>query len=424
MNKTFLSVIIVLLSVSLFAGESDPAPKPILKKGARIAIIGDSITEQKLYSRYMEMYLTACLSHLNLNTIQFGWGGERAAGFAKRMDNDLMPFKPDIATTCFGMNDGGCQKYKPGIGAEYEKWMTLIVKRLKEANTVMVVGSPGAVDTFFFKSGNITPEEYNENLNTLGGISKKLAVENGFNFANVHQAMLDAMVRAKAALGENYDVCGRDGYHPGGNGHLLMAQAFLKGLGIDGQIGTITVDMKGNAQATEGHKVLSAFNGKIELESVRWPYCFSGDEKSSGGTRSILPYCTFNQDLNRYILIVKNLAGEKAKVTWGADGKVFTRVELEKGVNLTEHFFVNPFLSEWNNLEKKVLAKQEFEKKLIKEIITRFPDLSSCLDGDKEADAVIEALRKKLMDKHAKLVADVRAAVLPVKHTLVIAAEK
>jgi len=424
MRKTFVPVLIALLSVSLFAGEADPTPKPILKKGARIAIIGDSITEQKLYSRYMEMYLIACLSHLELNTIQLGWSGERAGGFANRMNNDLLPFKPDIATTCYGMNDGSYQKYNPGIGAEYEKWMTLIVKRLKEANVAMVVGAPGAVDNFFFKRTNPTPAEYNENLNTLGGISKKLAIENDFNFANVHKTMLDAMVKAQAALGENYDVCGRDGFHPGGNGHLLMAQAFLKGMGIDGQIGTINVDMKGNAEATEGHKVASAANGKVELESTRWPYCFSGDEKSSGGTRSILPFCTFNQDLNRYILIVKNLDSEKAKVTWGADSKVFTKAELEKGVNLTEHFFANPFVPEWNKLEQKVAAKQGFETMMIKELITRFPNLSKSFDGDKEAEAAIEVLRKKLMDKHAKLVADVRAGVVPVKHTLVITAEK
>ena len=119
MRKTFVPVLVALFSVVLVAGEGDPAPKPILKKGARVAIIGDSITEQKLYSRYMELYLLACMSHLDLNTIQFGWSGERAGGFANRMNNDLIPFKPDIATTCYGMNDGSYQKYNPGIGAAF-----------------------------------------------------------------------------------------------------------------------------------------------------------------------------------------------------------------------------------------------------------------------------------------------------------------
>ena len=91
-------------------------------------------------------------------------------------------------------------------------------------------------------------------------------------FANVHNAMFDAMPKAKAALGDDYPVCGGDGFHPGPNGQLLMAYAFLKALGVDGEIGTITVDAKGMTTATDGHKVLSSGAGKAELESTRWPF--------------------------------------------------------------------------------------------------------------------------------------------------------
>jgi hypothetical protein len=36
----------------------------LLKKGDRLAICGDSITEQKMYSRAMETYLTVCVPDL------------------------------------------------------------------------------------------------------------------------------------------------------------------------------------------------------------------------------------------------------------------------------------------------------------------------------------------------------------------------
>jgi len=65
-----------------------PAPQPdglVLKKGDRLAIIGDSITEQKMYSRYMEAYLTACVPELEVTVRQYGWGGETAPGFLARM---------------------------------------------------------------------------------------------------------------------------------------------------------------------------------------------------------------------------------------------------------------------------------------------------------------------------------------------------
>src|SRR6266576_1343586 len=93
-----------------------PAPKTtglILKEGDRLAICGDSITEQKMYSRIMEDYLTMCAPELKITVRQFGWSGEKAPGFLARMTNDCLRFKPTIATTCYGMND---HLYKPYEG--------------------------------------------------------------------------------------------------------------------------------------------------------------------------------------------------------------------------------------------------------------------------------------------------------------------
>ena len=61
----------------------------LLKQGDRIAIIGDSITEQKQYSVMIEAYLRMAAPELDLKLIQLGWSGERAPGFAMRMENDL-----------------------------------------------------------------------------------------------------------------------------------------------------------------------------------------------------------------------------------------------------------------------------------------------------------------------------------------------
>src|ERR1043166_367160 len=89
---------LLLVAIAARAEESRPADL-ILKKGQRVAVVGDSITEQKLYSRYIELYLTACLPELELHVVQLGWGGETAPGFAGRMNNDLLPWKPDVVTT-------------------------------------------------------------------------------------------------------------------------------------------------------------------------------------------------------------------------------------------------------------------------------------------------------------------------------------
>src|ERR1043166_3229050 len=57
------------------------APKPsglLLKSGDRLAICGDSITEQKMYSRLIEDYLTMCVPGLTF------LGGNTAGGASRR----------------------------------------------------------------------------------------------------------------------------------------------------------------------------------------------------------------------------------------------------------------------------------------------------------------------------------------------------
>lgn len=423
-----LTGILALLVLSVVPGaraeDAKAAPALILKKGQRVAVVGDSITEQKLYSKYIETYLTACLPELELHVIQLGWGGETAPGFAARMNNDLLPWRPDVVTTCYGMNDGGYRAYEEGIGKRYALAMADIVARLKKAGAVVVVGGPGVVDSKFFQGGGEKPKVYNDNLSRLGEQAKKVAEAEGFPFADVHGAMKAAMDQSKPVLGEAYDVGGKDGVHPGPNGQLVMAYAFLKAMGIDGNIGSITIDLKGKAASSDGHKIVGEETGKVELESTRYPFCFSGDEKTSGGTRSILPYVPFNQDLNRFTLSVKNLDGAKAKVTWGAASKTFTKEELEKGVNLAAEFFENPFVEPFRKVETMIGAKQSFETGMIKSVINQFPRLVDQMGKDKTVEASLEALRKQLFESHEKMDASVRNVLLPVKHTIAVAVEK
>ena len=47
----------------------------ILPKDARLAIAGDSITEQKLYSKFIETYLLTAGGRPDVHVFQFGSGG-------------------------------------------------------------------------------------------------------------------------------------------------------------------------------------------------------------------------------------------------------------------------------------------------------------------------------------------------------------
>ncbi|OYW31614.1 MAG: hypothetical protein B7Z47_00515 [Chthoniobacter sp. 12-60-6] len=361
----------ILPLLSLLLAAVSLRAESILPPNARVAVIGDSITEQKIYSRYIETYLLACTGRSDIKVFQFGWSGERAGGFAARLENDLAVFNPNVASTCYGMNDGSYTAYTPQIGGEYEKNMRAVIAGLKKVGVkAMAIGSPGGVDPDFFKRPTIKGELYNDNLAHLRDIAKKLAEENKQPFANVHDTMMSALEKSKAVLGKEYGPFGGDGFHPAPAGQLLMAQAFLKALGFDGEIGTINVDMKGASTASSGHAVKGGENGSVTLESTKWPFLFDADTKSAGSNRSILPFTSFNEDLNRLTLKVKNLSATKAKVTWGGQSKEFTRDQLEAGVNLAAEFTKTPFDNDFAALTNAIIQKEAFETTLIKNLVT------------------------------------------------------
>ena len=394
-----------------------------LPKDSRLAIIGDSITEQKLYSKYMEAYLLACQGRQDVKVFQYGWGGETAGGFAARLENDLAGFQPTVATTCYGMNDGQYRPFGDDIGRPYEANMRKIVAGMLKAGVkTVVIGSPGAVDTRYFVRQNFAPlsggDGYNKNLAALRDIDRKIAADMGQSFADVHQPMVDTMAKAKATLGDNYDVCGRDGVHPGPNGQLIMAYAFLRALGCDGNIAKIIVDLQGSPSVSPGHKVLSGSKGELELESIRYPFCFDGDEKSSGGTRSITGFFPFNDELNRFTLKVNNLESAKAKVSWGGESKEFTREQLTKGINLAAEFIKNPFSDSFKSVLDTIARKQNFETLAIKSMITNFRQFTNESKSDAELAGAFKAIYKSLMARQAQLDEAAHQAVIPVKHNL------
>lgn len=415
-TRFFALVLTLTLTVAVSASF---AAEPKLERGDYVAVIGDSITEQQLYSLFIEDYLLMCKPAPELRATQFGWSGETAPGFANRMANDMLRFRPLVATTCFGMNDGGYSPMDEAKGKRYREGQKSIVAQMKKAGVrLIVVGSPGVVDADAFRRDN--PEAaamYNKTLAAMRDIARDVAKEEGVVFADVYDPMMAAMTKAKAKYGKAYHVGGGDGVHPDRNGHLVMAYAFLKALGCDGNIGTITVDLAGNkAEATEGHKVLSCQGGAVEVESSRYPFCFFGEADKPNATRSILDFCPFNEELNRFKLVVRGAQG-KVKVTWGKTSKEFAAADLAKGINLAAEFLDNPFSEPFTKVEGAIARQQGMEVGLIKNLLHNLPAYQRAVPEEAPA---IERIAAGLVrqDKEAREAA--AAAVQPVKHTIKI----
>lgn len=401
-----------------------------VQKGDIVAVCGDSITEQKDYSGLIETYLAACQQDGPIRTAQFGWSGDSMGWFWGRGGpGPILSIHPTVVTTCYGMNDGGYKPVEEKTITQYRDGMNRLVKELKAGGVrFIVVGSPGAVDSDTWRNNPEQATMYNKTLASLRDVAKQIAQEQGCGFANVHDVMMDVMTKAKAKYGPKYHVAGGDGVHPGYNGHLVMAYAFLKAMGCDGNIGTITVDMAGKATATDGHKVLSSAAGSAEIESTRYPFCFYGKPEDPNATTGIIEFLPFNQDLNRLTLKVTGLPADgeaKVRVTWGAASKEFSAADLTKGINLAAEFVNNnPFSEPFFKLRQVVRGKQDWETTFYKNYLSG--GLTSLLkdvrEGDPEAaaalDAALAGVTPALVKKDAKLAGTIAAAVVPVKHTI------
>jgi lysophospholipase L1-like esterase len=414
-----------VLSLSLWSHAADSVSPGSLQPGDLVGICGDSITEQRLYSVFISDYLLMCQPQPKLSTVQFGQPGEPATGFLGRMKSEALVFKPTVATVCYGMNDGGYVATKPNYVKGYRGSMTTILDNLKASGVhFIVLGTPGAVDTFYFKGlkgkGIVsTPEVYNQTLADFGQAAKEVAGQEGVGFADIHALMIDVMAKAKAQNGPDFCVAGPDGIHPYPDGHLIMAYAFLKALGCDGNIGTITIDLKADrAEATEGTKVLSTKDGTVELESTRYPFCFAeGDIKDAKSARSILPFLPFNADLNRYQLVVKNASSKSLKVTWGTQSKIFSAEDLTKGINLAAEFLDNPFNTAFLAVQAKISDQEAFENVATRTLLRSIPVWN---DSVPEAKDIVAQLPAKVLAKWQTFREASAAAVVPVKHEIKI----
>jgi lysophospholipase L1-like esterase len=391
-----------------------------------VGIGGDSITEQHLYTAFMEDYLLMCQPTEGQKIVQFGWSGEQAPSLLARLESDVYPFKPTVMTTCYGMNDGHYGPITDAVTDTYRKAQTGIVESLKQHNVrVIILGSSKCVDSSKYQihpGGDSVV--YNKTLGALADIDKQIAQQEGVIYADLFGITYDTMKKAKAKFGDDYNFGGPDGVHPKQNGQLVMAYVFLKALGCDGNIGTINVKAGLNAATgSPGQEIVSCQDGTVTVKSTRYPFCFNGtpDSKNPETTAAITTVFPFNQDLNRYRLVVEGLTASKAKVTWGGTTKEFTAAQLAQGVNLASEFLVNPFVEQFAKVNQAVEKQEIQETVLSKYFMHGIPMWESEMAPGTEDD--FNKIIAAGLQQHDALFKAAADLVVPITHTIKIEPE-
>jgi lysophospholipase L1-like esterase len=328
MRRIVPSLLLVALVAAAPAARADEF---FFKDGDRVVMIGDSITEQHLYSNYVELWTITRFPSWNITFRNVGISGDRSTGGNSRFKRDVLMNKPTAMTVDFGMNDGGYRPFdEPGFKT-YMGGLQGMADQAKAAGVRVAWVTPQPLDTG--EQGPTALTGYNLTLEKYSAGVKAIADKSGGLFVDQFHPYEIVLDKARAA-GTKYDrITGGDAVHPGGPGQALMAAAILKGLNFPGKVSGVEIDLA----AMEDIKAVNCkvSDLKMEGDSVRFQRLDGALPFFPDEARAILKWSPVMEELNGYTLKIAGLKEKKYEVRLG--GKKVAEhsgADLAKGVEL------------------------------------------------------------------------------------------
>src|SRR5262245_24450739 len=196
-----------------------------LKDGDRVVFYGDSITDQRLYTTFVETYTMTRFPQRKVTFVHSGWGGDRVTGgggggVEQRLSRDVIAYRPNVVTIMLGMNDGRYRPFDQQIFDIYSNGYRAIIKRLK-------ADLPGVRITAIQPSpyADVTrplgfPGGYNTVLLRFGQFLEELGKSESLTVADLNGPLTAATERAKSADPELSTKINPDRVHPAASGQL------------------------------------------------------------------------------------------------------------------------------------------------------------------------------------------------------------
>jgi lysophospholipase L1-like esterase len=226
--------------------------KKIALEQKKILFLGNSITHNGLYVSLIEYALKKNNPQQHFEIISIGLASETLSCLTEkdhpfprpclkeRLNRALTAVQPDLIVACYGMNDGIYHPLEKGRKAAFQNGIDDLIQASKKANATLLLISPPPFDAlpiqdkvvdraaadFSYRSPyqdyDAVLKDYSEYLSQL---SPKIPV------INWHGAINEVLKQKRKT--EPHFSFTQDGIHPNPEGHLLMAQLFLKGIGYE-----------------------------------------------------------------------------------------------------------------------------------------------------------------------------------------------
>jgi len=347
----------LVLFTSVFVCLGVQAADFLIHDGERVVFLGDSITEQRLYTTYIEAYAVTRHPGWKLWFRNVGWGGDtswlrqrshpdEAKLFAAEpaaqqamvdqavgqgLKRDVLPLKPTFVTVKFGMNDHSYQPFREDIFRAYVSSQTQIAKVLKANGARVAFLTPQPIED---KRPDPDKDPRNQSLRKFSDGLREVAAKEGETFVDQFDPYMSILLRERPTHADSM-VGGGDAVHPGPIGHTVMAWAVLKGLGASAQVSRVRLDCSAHKLSqAEGCRVE---NVKITERAISFDRTDEAlpmpiDERAEAALK-LAPVLT---DLSAYELQVDGLpAGSYALTIDGEAADKISAEDLAKGCNLS-----------------------------------------------------------------------------------------
>jgi lysophospholipase L1-like esterase len=274
------------------------------RDGDRVVMIGDSITEQHLYSNYVEMWTVTRFPNWKITFRNVGIGGDRSVGGNSRFARDVLLHKPTAMTVDFGMNDGSYREFSEQTFKPYMDGLQGMADQAKAANIRTAWVTPQPLDND--EQGKTALTGYNQTLEKFSEGVKTISEKNHGTFVDQFHPYLQVLDSARSKDDKYNRITAGDAVHPGPPGQALMAASILKGLNFPPLVASVSIDAKEK-------KILAQENCSVEgLESTANGVKFQKLDKAlpffPEDAASILPWTPILDELNDYKIQITGLA--------------------------------------------------------------------------------------------------------------------
>jgi lysophospholipase L1-like esterase len=347
-----LSAIVPAVAVLALAGNlraqappSQDLAKPFyLHEGDTVVFYGDSITEQRFYTFWVEVYAETRFPRMHLNFYNAGVGGDRVSGGAGgpidvRLSRDVFPLRPTVVTIMLGMNDGGYRPLTPEIESAYTKGYEHILDSIEKS-------LPGARVTLLGPSpyDEVTrpqsfPGGYNATLMRFSALDAEMAQRHKDTFIDLNAPFVDSLRKGVAINPLATELLLPDRVHPEQLAHWFMAAAILKGWNAPALVSAATIDAASHTVVEQRNTSIS--NLTADGSRLSWT-ALDGAlplpiEDSHAGIHFLRELLPLDEELNQQPLRISGLqAGDYVLTIDGTKAGQFSSEELGRGINLAK----------------------------------------------------------------------------------------